>query len=101
MNDFFSFADLLPKALAKYKMDRQARASLVCKRFSDLLPSIVGEDAKTVVHPKYLKGKILYVVVPNSVWAQRVYVHRHELLMKLRLSLAENSGVDDLRMMVE
>ncbi len=101
MSDFFSFVDLLPKALAKYKLSRQARATLVCKRFSDLMPSILGEDAKMLVHAKYLRGKVLYIGVPSSIWAQRVYVNRYELLMKLRLSLGETDDVEDLRTVLE
>lgn len=101
MNDFFSFSDLVPKALAKYKMERETRAALVCQRFRNLMPSILGKDAPEVVRPKFVKGKILYVSVPSSVWAQRVYVHRHELLVQLNLNMAENSGVDDLRTLVE
>lgn len=101
MNDFFHFADLVPKALAKYKIEREARAALVCQRFRTLMPSILGEDANHSVKPKFVKGKVLYIAVPSSVWAQRVYVHRHELLMQLNLNMAEHSGVDDLRTVVE
>ncbi len=101
MNDFFAFSDLVPKALAKYKIEREARAALVCQRFRTLMPSILGKDAPTAVKPKFVKGKTLYIGVPSSVWAQRIYVHRHELLMQLNLNMAENSGVDDLRTVVE
>lgn len=101
MNDFFSFSELVPKALAKYKIEREARAALVCQRFRTLMPSILGTDAPSAVKPKFVKGKVLYIAVPSSVWAQRVYVHRHELLMQLNLNMAEHSGVDDLRTVVE
>lgn len=101
MNDFFSFAELVPKALAKYKIEREARAALVCQRFRTLMPSILGPEAGSVVKPKFVKGKVLYVGVPSSVWAQRVYVHRHELLLQLNLNMAEHSGVDDLRTVLE
>ncbi|QQR54395.1 DUF721 domain-containing protein [Candidatus Peregrinibacteria bacterium] len=101
MSDFSLFSDFIPKALAKYKIEREARAALVCQRFRTLMPSILGEDASPVVRPKFVKGKILYIAVPSSVWAQRVYVHRHELLVQLNLNMAEHSGVDDLRTVVE
>lgn len=101
MNDFFSFTDLLPRAISKYKLDRQARATLVCKRFSDLMTSILGDDSTGIVKAKFVKGGVLYVSVPSSIWAQRVYVHRHELLMKLNLNLGEMSGVEDLRTVLE
>jgi Dna[CI] antecedent, DciA len=101
MDDFFSFAELVPKALVKYKIEREARAALVCQRFRTLMPTVLGEDAPAAVKPKFVKGGTLYVAVPSSVWAQRVYVHRHELLVQLNLNMAENSGVDDIRTQVE
>lgn len=101
MTDFFTFSELVPKALAKYKMEREARAALVCQRFRTLMPSILGPDAATSIRPKFVKGKVLYVAVPSSVWAQVVYVHRHELLVQLNLNMAEHSGVSDLRTVVE
>ncbi len=101
MNDFLSFTDLLPKAIARYQMDRQTRAALVCKKFRDLVPSIVGEDASHVVEPKCVKNGVLFVRVPSSIWAQRVYVHRHELLLKLRLQMNDRADISDLRTVVE
>lgn len=100
MNDFIHFSSFIPDALKKYKMTREARASLVCARFRKILPSIVGEDLPAAVHPKFFKGGVLYVGVPSSMWAQRVYVHRHELIMKLNLNL-EKEWVKDLRTVVE
>ena len=100
MNEFVWFKDLIPKALAHYQLERQARAALVCSRFRDLVPGIVGKDAEGVVKAKYVKGGVLYVAVPSSVWAQRVYVHRHELLTRINLE-SEKPLVDDLRTYVE
>lgn len=101
MGDFIPFLDLIPRTLARYKLDRQARAALICGRLRELLPKIVGEDAPNDgVHPKYFKGGVLMISVPNSVWAQRVIVHRHELLQRLNLYL-EKPWVKDLRTVVE
>ncbi len=101
MGDFTHFIDLIPKALARYKLSREARAALVCARFRDLLPGIVGGDASdSGVHPKYFKNGFLVVAVPTSIWAQRIYVHRHELLHRLNLHLGKE-WVKDLRAVVE
>lgn len=101
MGDFIHFSEFIPKALARYKLNREARAALVCARFRDLLSGIVGEDAaKEGVKPKYFKNGILVVTVPSSIWAQQVYVHRHELLHRLNLYL-EKEWVKDLRTIVE
>ena len=100
MNEFIHFTNFIPQALKKYKLTREARAGLVCARFQGLLPSIVGEDLPKTVHPKFFKGGVLTVAVPSSVWAQRVYVHRHDLLMKLNLHLGKD-WVKDLRTVVE
>lgn len=100
MNEFIHFSNFIPNALRKYKMTREARASLICARFRTIVPSVVGEDAPKVVRPKFVKGAVLYVAVPNSMWAQRITVHRHELLLKLNMNLGKD-WVKDLRTLVE
>ena len=100
MGDFTHFSDLIPRAIAKYKMTRQARAARICARFRDLAPGMIGAETLDYVRPKFFKGGPLYLAVPDSVWAQRVYVHRHDLIMKLNLDL-EKEWVDDIRTVVE
>lgn len=100
MNEFVWFKDLIPKALAHYQLERQARAALVCTRFRDIMPSIVGKDAEGVIKPKYVKSGVLYVAVPSSIWAQRVYVHRHELLTRINME-SDKPLVEDLRTYVD
>lgn len=100
MNDFIDFKKLLPKAIERYNMTRETRAAQICARFSKLAPSIIGEDSLQHVRAKYFKGNTLYLGVPNSMWAQRVYVHRHELITKLNLHL-ENDWVHEIRTLVE
>ena len=100
MRDFVHFSQFLPNALKRYSMTRQARASLICQRFRALAPSVIGEDAQETVHPKFFKGRTLFVSVPSSVWAQRVYVHRHDLIIKLNLDL-DKDWVHEIRTVVE
>lgn len=100
MNSFVHFKELIPKALAHYKMTRQARAALICARFRDFCDEMISPDADAMIRPKYFKGHTLTIAVPSSLWAQRVYVHRHELLMKLNLDL-EKDWVHDIRTVVE
>ena len=100
MDEFVWSKDLIPKALAHYQVDRQARAALVCTRFRNIVTEIVGKDAEGIVKPKYVKSGVLYVAVPNSIWAQRVYVHRHELLTHINLA-SQKPLVEDLRTYVE
>lgn len=100
MNEFVHFSSFIPSALKKYKMTREARASLICARFRTIAPSIVGDDAPKEVHPKFVKAGVLYIGVPNSLWAQRITVHRHELLLKLNMNLGKD-WVKDLRTLVE
>lgn len=100
MTDFMDFKKLLPKAIERYNMTRETRAAQICARFVKLAPSIIGEDAPEHIRPKYFKGKTLYVAVPNSMWAQRLYIHRHELIMKLNLNL-EKAWVHEIRTIVE
>ncbi len=81
-------------------MQRETRAALLCSRFRDLAPDILGEDAGKEIAPKFFKGNTLYIRVPNNIWAQRVYVHRHELIMKLNTGL-EKDYVHEIRAVVE
>ena len=100
MGDFQPFQKWIPQALNKYRMDRQARAALICERFRKLIPEMIGDDAKGEIMPKYFKGGTLYVSVPSSSWAQRVYVHRHDLIMKINLEM-EKDWLHDVRTLVE
>jgi len=77
-------------------MSRQSRAALICERFRKLAPSIIGEKAMDHVQTKFFKRGVLYISVPNSMWAQHVYVRRHDLIMKLNLNL-EKDWVEDIR----
>ncbi|MBU0981950.1 DUF721 domain-containing protein [Patescibacteria group bacterium] len=100
MSEFQPFQNWVPKTLQKYKLARQARASLICERFRKLVPEMIGEDCAGVVRPKSFKGGTLYVSVPSSSYAQRVYVHRHDIIMKLNLEV-DNDFVHDIRTVVE
>lgn len=100
MNDFIHFKDLIPQALKKYKLTREARAGMICEHARSLIPRIVGEQAKKHVRPKFFRGGVLYVAVPSSVWAQRIYVQRHNILGELNAHL-DKAWVKDLRTVVE
>lgn len=96
MSDFKHFSNWLPNAIAKYNMGRETRAALICERFRNLAPTVIGKEAMDHIKPKCFKGGTLYISVPNSMWAQQVYVHRHDLIMKLNLNLEKN-WVEDIR----
>ncbi len=96
MNDFKHFSNWLPNAIAKYNMGRETRAALICERFRNLAPTIIGESAMEHIQPKCFKGGVLYISVPDSLWAQQIYVHRHDLMIKLNLNL-DKDWVHDIR----
>ena len=100
MSDFLPLQKLIPKAISRYKMTRETRAAHICQRFRVISPEIIGEDSAQNIKPKFFKGGVLYISVPSSVWAQRVYVHRHDLIMKLNFKM-EKEWVRDIRMHVE
>ncbi|GEM_PF-1068428 len=100
MADFTHFSNMIPRALRKYKMTRQARAALICERFRGLAPDVIGDTALEHIRPKFFKKHTLYISVPNSAWAQRVYVHRHDLIMKLNLNM-DKEWVQEIRTFVE
>lgn len=87
---------MIPNALKRYNVTRASRASLICERFRKLAPSVIGDKALEHIKPKCFKNGILYISVPNSMWAQQVHVHRHDLIMKLNLNL-EKDWVHDMR----
>lgn len=100
MGEFTSFQKLLPKALKKYKMDREARASLVCNKFRELATALIGEESKVEIYPKFFKGGSLYISVPSSAWAQKVIFERHHLISKINEEIGEDF-VHELRTVVE
>lgn len=100
MSDFLPFQKFIPKALAKYKMTRSARAALVCERFRGLATDVLGEKCAGLVKPKFFKNNILYISVPSSTLAQSVYVHRHDLIAGLNADL-DKDPVHDIRTLVE
>lgn len=95
MSDFFHFSDLIPKAVAKYNLQRETCAAQVCQRFRELAPTLIDQEAGILLVPQFFRGGILYVNVPNSLWAQKVLVKRHELLERLNADV--NLGVKDIR----
>ena len=100
MSEFLDFKRFLPKALNKYNMSRQARAATVCKRFRELAPGMMGDEAASHAVPKFFKHGRLTIAVPSSLWAQHVYVHRHELITRINLELGEGT-VKEIRTVVE
>jgi hypothetical protein len=100
MSDFINLKDLIPKAVRRFGMQREVRSAKACERFRKLLPELVGQEAPSHVRPKFLKGHILYVSVPSSIWAQKVFVKRHDLLEQINAGL-EKPYVHDLRTLVE
>ena len=87
MNDFFDFKNLFPAVLRKYKMSREARAGQVCTRFKVLAEDVMGEGSSEVVSAKFFKNNTLYISVPSSVWAQRVFNFRHQIITRLNEEL--------------
>jgi hypothetical protein len=100
MTDFIDFHKLLPKAIQRFNMNRETRAAKACERFRKLIPELIGDDAHKHIAPKFVKGHILYIRVPSSVWAQRVFIHRHKLLEQINAEF-DKPWVHDLRTVVE
>ncbi len=98
MSDFVDFKSLIPRALEKFRLGREARASLVCERFRLIAPVIVGQGCEELIHPKFVKNGVLYISVPSSIWAQKVFVKRHMLMEELN---REKEIVKDLKVQVE
>ncbi len=97
---FIDFKKLLPGAIARYNVERETQAAHICERFREVAPSILGKEGSTLMRPKYFKRGTLTIAVPSSLWAQRLVIHRHDLIMKLNLSL-EHEWVNEIRPVVE
>lgn len=96
MNDFVDFKKLIPQALAKYKMNREARAAQICSGYGRLAKDFGLDEAKA----KFFKGHTLYVSVPTSVAAQQVFNRRHDILTKLNEELGKEE-VFEIRTVLE
>ncbi len=96
MNDFIDFKKLIPQALLKYKLNREARAAQICSGYGRLAKDLGIEDAKA----KFFKGHTLYISVPSSIAAQRVFNHRHDILTKLNVELGKEE-IFEIRTVLE
>ena len=97
---FIDLKKLMPAAINRYNMGRETQAALICEGFRNMAPGIIWEDAADHVKPKFFKRGTLYISVPSSIYAQRVYVHRHDLIMKLNLNM-DGHLVKEIRTLVE
>lgn len=96
MNDFIDFKKLIPQALLKYKLNREARAAQICSGYGRLAKDFGLDDAKA----KYFKGHTLYVSVPSSIEAQRLFNHRHDILTRLNEELGKEE-IFEIRTVLE
>ncbi len=97
MSDFFDFRTLLPKAVARYNMNRETQAAQVCERFRRLSPAILTEPI--AAEPKFFKNGTLYISVKTSIDAQRVFTKRHDLMEALNKDF-DKHVVKDLRSLI-
>lgn len=86
---FVSLQKILPKAIAKLKFTRQARAALVCEKYRKLAPQIIHPEALNHTSPKFLKGKTLTVGVENSAWTGQIAANKEKLLKELNKALGK------------
>jgi predicted nucleic acid-binding Zn ribbon protein len=87
---FTPFQKILPFALNKMGMAREARAALVCEKYRQLAPTAVHKEALIHTVPKFFRTKVLTIGVANPAWAAHVASRKNELMAALNNALGEN-----------
>lgn len=88
-NGFTQLKDLLPKAAARHGVSREVRAAHVCDRAKRALSGMEG------VKPLYFKDGVLMLEVPNSAWAQEVFLKKNKIIEEV------GKGVKEVRTRVK
>lgn len=91
---FTPFQKILPKAIAKLGLTREARAALVCEKYRQLAPGIIHAQALDHTRPQFLRGKALTVAITNPAWTSRLVTCKKELIEALNKSLGQELITD-------
>jgi len=61
------------------------RAEKAVERYRELprWPEVVGNDIAQVTHPEKIVQNVLYVRVPDGVWAQELSLRKREIMQRL------------------
>ena len=88
---FTPIQKILPKAIKKLGLAREAEAALVCEKYRKLAPRLIHTNALEHTFPKFYRSKTLTIAVENSAWAYQVAAHKDELIKAVNESLGKNS----------
>jgi hypothetical protein len=83
------FAHLLEVAAARFGVGREFRAIRICQEFRVVLPQIISNAEPSEVFPISFKAKTLTIAVTNSAWAQKITMHKEQLLQQINQRLGE------------
>ena len=98
--NFLHIKDLMPKAMRKYGIQTECKASHICHLYSKIAPKLFGEKIMEFSFPKHFKDNRLSIGVANSAWAQELQFKKHLLLKAINDKLGREV-VKEIRLVVE
>ena len=84
---FDHIKNLMPKAIQKYGIQVECKASHICHLYLKIAPEVFGEKALEFTAANSFKDSKLTIGVVNSVWMQELQLKKHLLLHKINSEL--------------
>ncbi len=81
----------LVSVLDKLFCDRDWQYRLGINRVFLFWKEVVGNEISNIASPEIVKGDVLWLSVPDSMWMQQLHLQKVDLLAKINQRLAEES----------
>lgn len=88
---FTHIAKIVPRAIKKYGITRQARAALICAKYRKLAPQILPPEIFIHTWPKHFRNRTLVIGVDHPIFAEQISHQKHKLQELINQSLGKNS----------
>lgn len=86
MKNFVKIGTVLEKSLKKLRLEKGIKQWKIL----DIWDKVVGEQIAAVTRPGYVKGKILYIFVRDSIWLQELIFLERMIIEKLNNKIGDN-----------
>ena len=83
---------VLRSTFRKYNLESKISEYSFVSKWEEIVGATIAKRTK----PECIKGKIFFVRVENSVWAQELSFHKEQILEKLKLYMPTNKKIDDI-----
>ena len=86
---FTHISNLLPRAMVKKGIKRQAEAAHVCEKFRQIAPELLPPEVYEHVRVQSFKNKVLTIAVKHPVYAAEINNYKHRLTKSINDALGK------------